>query len=76
MGLTQKQIELIKEIQDKKQQGDVKAISEKTGFTREHVSKCLNIMTPRFNEKIVDAAVEIILKRDKRVEKMIERIPQ
>jgi hypothetical protein len=74
MPLTTNQVELIKRIQEGLQRGDINAIAKKVGLSRVRVSQCLNVGAEFFNEKVAEAAVDIISKRDESVGNMLEQI--
>lgn len=74
MALTNNQVELIKQIQAGLQHGDITAIATATGLSRVRVSQCINITASFFNEEVMQAAVEIISKRDKNAAMMLQQI--
>jgi NACalpha-BTF3-like transcription factor len=74
MNLTSTEKELLTGIQERLRQGDIKLISEKTGFSREHVSRVLSINYDVFDKDIVETAVEIINKRQQDTEKLLKKI--
>lgn len=74
MALSNKQIELLKTISNRLQRGDIKAIAEKTGVPNENVGRALNMTTDFFNEKVIDAAVELIKERDEKAEQHLQAL--
>lgn len=74
MNLTNTQIELLSTIQSKIARGDIKEISENTGFTREYVGKVLNPFSGTYNESIVNEAVKIIGNREQNTNKMLKKL--
>ena len=63
MNTKQAHKKLLKEIQTRLVYGDIQAIADATGFSREYVGKVLNPNTDRKNKVIVDEAVKIIEQR-------------
>lgn len=74
MALSEKQKELLKEIQNRLQRGDIKDIAKKTNISREHVGRALNITTDYFNEDVVEAAMHIILTREANAKKNLQKL--
>lgn len=74
MNLTSTEKELLTGIQARLRQGDIKSISEKTGFSREYVSRVLSVNHDVFDKDIVETAVEIINKRQQDTEKLLKKI--
>jgi len=74
MNLTNTQKELLSTIQSKIARGDIKEISENTGFTREYVGKVLNPLSDTYNESIVNEAVRIIGMREQNTNKMLKKL--
>jgi DNA-binding phage protein len=74
MGLSNKQIELLKGIQNRLQRGDIKEIATRVEMTREHVSRALNISGENYSEKIIDAAMQVITEREERVTQYLQTL--
>lgn len=74
MALSNKQKELLQTIQSRLQRGDVSAIGEKCGMHKSQVSRTLNPLTDFFNEVVVDAAMKIILEREAKAEKNLDKL--
>lgn len=73
-NLNSDQIELLEMIQVKLRRRDIKVIAEKTRFSREYVSTVLSPTIRRFNEDIVNAAVEIISKREQNTKQLLKKL--
>jgi len=76
MKMDDKEIAIIKAIQEKLRQGDIKAIAETVGFSREYVGKCLNTTYDFYNQDIVDVALQVIQKREEHTAKVLEALTQ
>jgi DNA-binding phage protein len=74
MILSNAQIELLESIQSKIRRGDISAIAEKTGLTREYVGMVLNPDSDHFNESIITEAVEIIATREQNTKNLLKKI--
>lgn len=74
MNLSNNQKELLQRIREKISKGDIKAIANKTGLTREYVSKVLSLLSDNYNEDIVKEAVNIISIREQNTQKHLNQL--
>lgn len=74
MKLSETQNELLKRIESKMQRGDIAAIAEITGMTREYVGMVLNPDSDFYNETIVIEAVKLVTEREQKTKQLLESI--
>jgi hypothetical protein len=66
MALTKKQIEIIRSINARRMQGDIKLIANATGKSRTYISMILNPSSPFYNQEVIDESVKLITGREKK----------
>ena len=76
MALTETQIKILEGIQANLRKGDVKEITQKTGLSREYVSRVLNLSNDFFNEDVVNEAVKIISAREQFNKKLLNKLSE
>ncbi len=74
--LTQTQKDVLEAIQGKLIRGDIKVISEATGFTTVYVGNVLSPSNDAFNQEIVDTAVKIVERRDQVNKNHLKKLTQ
>lgn len=62
--MTKTQEEILQRINERLERGDIKTIAAESGYTRETVGKVLNKDNDWYNQKIVDAAVKVLNKKE------------
>lgn len=72
--MTKTQKDVILNLKAKLQHGDILKIAEKSGFSREYVGKALNPENDIYNEKIIDAGIEVINERATKATKQLKEI--
>lgn len=74
MELSKTHIEILEGLHGKLRRGDIARIAEKTKFTPEYVGMVLNKDSEHFNENIVNAAIQVISKREQNTKKLLEKV--
>jgi hypothetical protein len=71
---TQIEQEILEQIQKSLRQGDIKAISKSSGFSRGYVGRALSPSQSAFHENIVEAAIKIITARKQGTIKKFQKL--
>lgn len=74
MKLTENEIEVLQRINGRLIKGDIRDIAIKAKMHRYTVSLCLSLNSDRFNQKIIDIAIEIIAAREQSTKKSLSKI--
>ena len=74
MKLTENQTEVLQKINERLVKGDIRDIAIKAKMHRYTVSLCLSLNSDRFNQKIIDIAIEIIVAREQITKKSLTKI--
>lgn len=64
MKLSDKQIAVLQKINEKLERGDVTEIAKRSGFTYEHTWRVLNPFVGSYNDKVIEAAINLVLERE------------
>ncbi len=75
MKLTASQIAILQGINKNIEYGDINAIAEKSGKSREYVGKVLNPFTPIYNDEIINAAIKHIAEREQGRKQQLQKLP-
>lgn len=67
MKLSKTQVKLLKEIQRKLKRGDITAVAEMTGVTKEYAGMILNPNLEFYRLDVVQAAIKVIADREKEI---------
>lgn len=74
MALSKTQEKILKGIHGKLRRGDITAIANKVGVTKEYVGMVLNPKSEPFREDIVAEAVAIVASREQKQKKLLQTI--
>lgn len=74
MKMNERERVIIQSLQRRLRQGDIKKISQATGYSREYVGRCFNILYDCYNQNIIDAAIKVTNEREKATAKFFKAL--